>query len=234
MNALEIGTVQKMFCNTCKGRTYHELRATHKRNYQDVYDEHSPQPQLAYWEDYEYGFWICRGCDTATLTEKYTNPGMFDGDGDEYHWVETLYPKRSKIELPIKHFRQLPEKLSKIYRETIQTLNNDISILASIGIRALLEGICADKGIGGRNLETKIENLSNILPQNIVSNLHSIRFLGNEAAHELSAPIRSELILAIEICEDLLNFLYEIDYKADRLAKMQEDRKKKKRSTDPI
>ncbi len=56
------------------------------------------------------------------------------------------------------------------------------------------------------------------LPKNIVSNLHSLRFIGNEAAHELAAPTVEELKLAIEICEDLLNYLYELDYKAQKLA----------------
>jgi hypothetical protein len=55
------------------------------------------------------------------------------------------------------------------------------------------------------------------LPQSIVTNLHSLRFIGNEAAHELAAPAEEELRLAIEICEDLLNYLYELDYKAHQL-----------------
>jgi len=63
-----------------------------------------------------------------------------------------------------------------------------------------------------------------VIPQNIVSNLHSIRFLGNEAAHELIAPTYHELSLAIEICEDLLNFLYELDYKATSLTQMRNER----------
>ncbi len=225
MEIIKSGAVKKIYCKTCKGRTHHELKAIHKRNYQEVEGENTPFPQLVYWEDFEYGFWICKGCDTASLEEKYTNIGMYDKNGDEYFWEETLYPKRDRVDLPIKYFRQLPKKLDKIYGETLQAQNNELPILASIGIRALLEGICADKDIKGGNLKTKIENLSSILPKNIVTNLHTIRFLGNDAAHELAAPRRSEIILAIEICEDLLNFLYELDYKAGRLAKMQENRK---------
>ena len=57
-----------------------------------------------------------------------------------------------------------------------------------------------------------------ILPENIVSNLHSIRFIGNEAAHELASPAKDDLRIAIEICEDLLNYLYELDYKARHLS----------------
>jgi hypothetical protein len=77
-----------------------------------------------------------------------------------------------------------------------------------------LEGICAEKGIEGRNLHTKIDGLKVYLPANIVDSLHRFRFVGNEAAHELQAPTEAELRLAIEVMEDLLNFLYELDYKA--------------------
>lgn len=41
--------------------------------------------------------------------------------------------------------------------------------------------------------------------------------MGNEALHRLTPPSRQDLRLAIEIIEDLLNFLYELDYKAQRL-----------------
>ncbi len=74
-------------------------------------------------------------------------------------------------------------------------------------------------------MEAKINNMSGILPQNIVANLHSIRFLGNEAAHELSPSTYSELSLAIKICEDLLNFIYELDYNANNLTQMRNKRK---------
>ncbi len=43
--------------------------------------------------------------------------------------------------------------------------------------------------------------------------------MGNKAAHELEAPNESELTLAIEVMEDLLNYLYELEYKVRRLPK---------------
>jgi len=75
------------------------------------------------------------------------------------------------------------------------------------------------KNIDGKNLEQRIDHLEAILPANIVQNLHGFRFMGNEALHELGAPDPKDLRLAIEVSEDLLNFLYELDYKASRLPK---------------
>jgi hypothetical protein len=49
--------------------------------------------------------------------------------------------------------------------------------------------------------------------------------MGNEAAHELNSLPQDELRLAIEICEDLLNYLYELDYKANSLGEVRASRK---------
>ena len=80
-----------------------------------------------------------------------------------------------------------------------------------------MESICQDKNIPGRTLEQRINGLVAILPKNIVDNLHGFRFMGNDALHELKLPPVSDLRLAIDVSEDLLNFLYELDYKASRL-----------------
>ncbi|MFQ5894396.1 MAG: DUF4145 domain-containing protein [Nitrospinota bacterium] len=117
-----------------------------------------------------------------------------------------------------KRFKALPEKLFSIYREIIHAYNGSLNVLCAAGARALLEGICEDKGISGKNIEEKVEGLKRLLPANIVDDLHGFRFIGNRALHELEAPSREDLGLAIEIIEDLLNFIYELDYKASRLA----------------
>lgn len=54
---------------------------------------------------------------------------------------------------------------------------------------------------------------------NIVESLHGFRFMGNEALHELNPPEKKNLNVAIEVSEDLMNYLYELDYKASQLTK---------------
>jgi len=49
--------------------------------------------------------------------------------------------------------------------------------------------------------------------------------MGNEAVHELAAPKPAELALAISVIEDLLNFFYELDYKASQLREMRRTKK---------
>lgn len=193
---------QLLFCNTCKTKTNHMCEA-----------DHCHIISLQENERTGYRLWICAGCETGTL-ERYIINAIFKED-DPYI---CYYPDRNSYHVEEKNFKKLPTKLGGLYRETLRAYNNRLIILSAVGIRALLEGICADKQIAGRDLRQKIDNMKTILPGNIVTNLHNLRFIGNEAAHELSAPKSDELRLAIEISEDLLNFLYELDYKASLLA----------------
>jgi hypothetical protein len=171
-----------------------------------------------------YRLWICAGCESCTL-ERYSTDETLEDENGVAEYETEFFPKRIEYNLKSKHFRQLPAKLDSIYKEVVHAFNSQMGMLCAIGMRALVEGICADQEITGRNLEARIDGLSSILPKNIVSNLHSIRFMGNEAAHELSSPEQEELGLAIEICEDLLNYLCELDYKASHLTQVRQRRK---------
>ena len=209
MKEIEIGSIKKIHCNTCKVDTHHQLKAKHRGTHVDEY---------GISEDLFSRFWICRGCDTATLETIYIHMTMSDGEK-----LCEFSPKRefSDSHLTPKHFFKLNKKLEQIYKEIIQSFNNDAGILCTIGLRALLEGICADKGVKvERNLRASIDGLKEYLPLNIVKNLRGFGFMGNKAAHELDSPERYELLLAIDIVEDLLNFLYELEYKSQDLLEL--------------
>ncbi|MBD3337810.1 MAG: DUF4145 domain-containing protein [Candidatus Lokiarchaeota archaeon] len=201
---------KRIYCNRCKSDTNHELKSEHHRD--SYYDEANFQEIIG------FRFFICAGCETGVLEEYYTNTGYKD-DNEKQLFDYEYHPIRSEFHVERKIFIKLPKKLNTIYREILNAFNSEANVLCAIGIRALLEGICADKKITGTNLSEKIDNLDNILPQNIVDNLHSIRFIGNSAAHELSSPKRIDLRLAIDILQDILNYLYELDYKTSRLNK---------------
>ncbi len=59
-----------------------------------------------------------------------------------------------------------------------------------------------------------------ILPENIVMHLHNIRFIGNTAAHEqLECTHKKSFVWLSEDFEDIMNYLYELNYKASLLTK---------------
>jgi uncharacterized protein DUF4145 len=212
-----------IFCNRCEGETNHICKADYCRHYLAYTDRFLG----GYTYTIGYRLWMCAGCEGCTLERYFTDETLENEDGIAEDETE-FFPKRTENNHKSKHFRQLPTKLDDIYKEAVQASNNQMVILCGVGIRALIEGICADQKVAGKNLEVKINGLANILPKNIVTNLHSLRFIGNESAHELSAPLHEELQLALEICEDLLNYLYELDYKASYLNQVRERRKSSK------
>lgn len=209
-----------IFCNQCNGETNHICKADYCRH------------NLAYVNEYlggiiyttGYRLWMCAGCESCIL-ERYDSSELSEDENGETEFSSDFFPRRTEYNLNAKRFKQLPTKLDSIYQEVILAFNNELSVLCATGIRALIEGICADREITGRNLGKKIDGMTSILPNNIVVNLHNLRFMGNEAAHELNAIPQKELRLAIEICEDLLNYLYELDYKASSLGQVRASRK---------
>jgi len=152
------------------------------------------------------------------MERSFTASYMYDPNGDDIFEVE-FYPPREFGNLTPKKFRSIPKQLQTIYAECVHAFNYGLHLSCAIGLRALLEGICVDKNITDWNLGAKIPKLNALLPQNIVDNLHGFAFLGNDAAHRLEAVDKETLQLAIEIAEDLLNVLYELDYKSRKLPK---------------
>lgn len=119
-----------------------------------------------------------------------------------------------------------------LYREAIDCYNNNCLTLCALGLRAVIEGTCADQDVEDgpvkkpdgsivrkKNLEGRISGLceKGVLTEKNSTILHEHRYLGNEAAHELAEPSREELELAIEIIEHVLDSLYEVPQKAENL-----------------
>jgi hypothetical protein len=214
----ELGTSRQIFCNSCRNKTHHELVFVHQCAENVVFlNPDTPHEEVEDWDECEYRLWVCRGCGTAVL-EKALYCDLTE------QWLPDYYPKREHRDLPQKGFQELNRRLTSIYREVIESFNAGLQILCAVGLRALLEGICADKGVEGKTLEEKINRLDRFLPSSIVKNLHGFRFMGNEAAHELQAPDLEELRVAIDVMEDLLNYLYALDYKAQWLPKRRRER----------
>lgn len=193
------------------------------------------EDETGWWEEYKYQIIQCQGCDSVSfriLTNDAQQQQMADFEELGEVWSSELFPKRTAHTLPIKRLANTPQNIKGIYRETIDAINNGSNILCSGGIRAIIEGICIDKGIDkgeitkadgtkriSRNLDGKIEGLASngLLTIDNAKILHDLRFLGNEALHALSSPSQAELKLAINIIEHTLDNIYELHYKAKRL-----------------
>ncbi len=229
-----------ILCQTCKITTKHKVLTS--------VNEYGKEP-MGYGDFYQwnndYEIVQCLGCETVSFRSDHSNSEDYDPEDGEYYINELLYPKRTKDTWVTKDFFNVPPNLKRIYRETIDSYNNDNLTLCGAGIRALVEGLCNENGIidgeieqtkkdgtiikvRSKNLQAKINGLheKGKITEANAEILHEHRFLGNTAVHELSIPHKEDLLLAIEIIENVFDNLYEIPEKAMQL-KYKRLRKKK-------
>lgn len=191
-----------------------------------------------YYEDYDgpplykefHRFVECMGCESVKYVaskEDFNDPY----DRGEYDFK--VYPDSPGTECrrlaAITEDDYVPEAVWKMYKETINALNADIRTLAGGGLRATVEAICIDSGITNGNLQDKINELSNrnLLTVTQTELLHEERYLGNAALHELETPAYRDIEDGLGIVEGLINTIYILPKKAERLKKRREAKKKK-------
>ena len=87
---------------------------------------------------------------------------------------------------------------------------NESNILAGVGLRMLVEGICLERKIAGKNLLEKIKNLhsANWLSANEVPILDKLRQIGNFSAHSIKGFSTTDLQYALEIVNHVLKTIY--------------------------
>ncbi len=206
--------VKKFHCNTCGRTNNHIAKARHtKYEYDDF--ESGVANQDALLEESEYTFWICLGCDSASLEEKYTCAGM--NDGGEQIYVSEFFPQRSFDERRPKSFIHINQDLANLYDDIIKAFHADLRVPTAMSIRALLEGICIDQGITDDiawKFQVKLQKLNDIvgMPDSVVDGLSKIKFIGDGAAHRLIEPNREVISLAIDLLEALMLHLYDAKF----------------------
>lgn len=231
------GKETKVLCLDCKQTTNHRIEAS--------LDKHGCQ-----WDEQErwsidwvdhYQVIRCLGCDNVS----FRHTSWFSEDDPMEPATERLYPRRNSLTISEQSFLNIPSPLKRIYGEVIDSFNSENFTLCAAGLRAIVEGICADqkivdgpvvvnaaegatKVVRKTNLEGMIAGLQEkgLLTQQNTVTLHDHRFLGNDAVHQLKKPSAEELKLAIEIVEHTLHQIYELPEKALELRQSMAKRKK--------
>lgn len=195
-------------CASCDRKTFHEVLHRH------VHSEHE------YRMDTLHEMLMCRGCHAVSFRKVVVDleSGYFDHD-DEWQAPEevTCYPRILEGHTELQDVTDVPQPVRDIYLQSVQAIRDDANILAGIGLRATIEAICNDRSIAGRNLEKRIDGLgrAGMISQKDAERLHAIRFLGNDAAHEIKTADTGNLLIALHIIEHLLITLYVLDNEAN-------------------
>ncbi len=125
--------------------------------------------------------------------------------------------------------RDFPESVSRVYSETVAAFNGGALVLSGGGSRAIVEAICRDRKVSGKNLQEKIDDLvaKDLLAKPQADLLHEERYIGNAALYEILPPAKQEIEEGLEIVEGLMNAIYVLPLRAERLRKKREDRENK-------
>ena len=192
----------KVLCATCKRNTNHETLYSLDQSSDD--DDSGVQA----WSQHQVV--KCCGCDEITFRVASECTEDIDYSTGKLITSEELYPSRAEGRAPMDAYHTLPTKTRRIYSETLKALNQNAFILSAIGLRAVIESICAEQSTTGKTLKDKIDELasSGLLSTRQAEFLHTHRFMGNAAAHEMLAPKPDEMIAALDIAETLLKTIY--------------------------
>src|SRR5690554_4017185 len=206
-------------CSECKRSTKHKVLAGI-----DLIGRDETEDTFIYGWDNEYQIIQCQGCETIMFRQSHTNsedmehvPGPNGWEGD-YVTFEDYYPNPEKNRSALSDDHLLPEKLQRIYTETLSALNGNNPVLTGIGLRAIIETVCKDQSATGKDLYHKINNLveQRVLTKEGATILHKLRVLGNDAAHEVKPHSNVHLGLAFDVVEHLLQGVYILPYHAKR------------------
>lgn len=199
-------------CRDCGRSTRHEVLYQHE-------EETDPE---GYHEKDTWQVIRCLGCTAVGFRHRnddYEN-AWEDYEGETQHKISiSLFPSVIRNHKKLTHTHHIPMLVRKIYTQTLSAYSEKAYVLASVGLRATIEAVCNELTLSGTSLEKRIDQL---FKGGHVSNgdkkrLHAIRFLGNDAAHDINEPKESELRVALEIVEHLLNSVFILEKKAKSL-----------------
>jgi hypothetical protein len=232
-NRGRIGQTEQVPCAICKHETEHTIR--------DSYDTRWSDDEMQMDGGVTHEFLVCGGCKSGT----YRTHHWCNQEPDQQY--EKFYPARHKDEEPPTHkLREFDcfgcsDPIHESYREVSEAINHNLPTLAAAGVRIVIERISKEQGIAdgpllkqdgtprtdrsgqparGDNLEGRINGLAEYgkISRQQATALHEIRFLGNDAVHEMGHIAMGDVIHAVGIVEHIMAQVYEQPAKAKALA----------------
>lgn len=209
MATAEIKKPIKVPCRECNIKTLHDILCESTERGDEDYDFYSTYQVIQ-----------CRGCQTKGFRHYSADYEQgYPVSETEWEFPETseTYPKFDSDHRPLDNMYEVPDVVRSIYFETRLAIKEDALTLASLGLRGTVEAICNDLKITGSNLASRITKLSSqgLISKKDAERLHAIRFLGNDAAHEIKKPKRTQITVAVKIIDHLINSIYLLEKEAD-------------------
>jgi hypothetical protein len=130
---------------------------------------------------------LCTKCASPFLVKQslYGIPGEFESLTQE----SILFPVESRLPL-----ERIPEPVKRAYEQALRSYSASLYEPSALMCRRCLEALTKSLGAQGRNLQDKLDSLKTTghVDSRLVEWAHSIRILGNEAAHDTDVAITKE------------------------------------------
>jgi hypothetical protein len=203
-------------CSECSGKTCHKILVS-----ADLHGSEGDGQWSVDWLERNQ-IVQCQGCKTISFRRESSNSEDWEEIDDRgtisYNKIEALFPPRLDSSPTLaRDSYALPFDVKRVYDETVLAIQNQSTVLAGMGLRALVEAVCKQCQANGKNLPLKIDSLVSmqVLTPNGAKILHNIRALGNEAAHEIKPQSERQLMIALNTIEHVLREVYIIPHIVD-------------------
>ncbi len=201
----------KNYCIKCLNETNQKILFKEEESHE--------YPEEDTYFSYTYYVLKCAGCEKVTYRTDYDDKDNIDydehGTMSNYTEIKT-FPPTIKNHRPLDHTYLLPGKIKTLYQECTNCIAANSKIMAAAAFRAIVEGVCAEESVKGKDLKAKITALAKdgLISKKDATRLHSIRFMGNDALHKIEPANDEKILLVLQIVEHLLSSLYIIESKA--------------------
>lgn len=211
--------IEKVFCNKCKQRTRHFVRALHTV---ENYDKRSGTGRASLYMIVE-----CCGCEDVAMVRKthfsehvdeYEDPSTGERFREEL-WDEEIYPPVTYRASP-PWFDDLPDDtLREISAEIYKSLQTGSHYLATFGSRTLIDRLIVltvgDKGNFTKGLQA-LQDAGKLATEERKI-LDPVVEAGNAAAHRGWAPTRDQIAVMLDTVEGLIHRLLVLPTLAEEL-----------------
>lgn len=198
------------YCHECGNHTNQIILFSKKIT--SIYEEDSKKSsRIKNYE--EYLVVKCQGCNTISFVIRLSGDHFIDEEHGK-GFIDINFPDQENDKnislLTFEELQKLPRQISKLYDEVETVFLEDAKILAGIGLRMVIEAICLEQNIQGKNLQRKIEELhiKGLISKNEIAILDKLREIGNSSAHEIKSFSIHKLKYALDIINHILKSVY--------------------------
>src|SRR5258707_3775139 len=181
------------YCGSCDGDKHHVK----------LFSKKVKDPLLK--SDEEYAVVQCLGCKTVSFLQ-IVKPNRKSAKPIHYNYPDDDFDQF----LPEDNVESLPRAIGQLYEELFVAFDSESPILAGIGLRTLVESVCIDQKIQGKNLQVRIQGLHNkgFISARELPILDKLRLIGNASAHEIKSLPMQKLEIALGIINHVLVIIY--------------------------